>query len=67
MNPDDFLRVGICFIGPSGKSLKFEIDDPGRVFTDIYYLSLKDLDDVLGKRKQTATLVKIKTPTQYCT
>jgi hypothetical protein len=55
-----FESVGVCFIGSSGKSLRFEIRDPDRIFLDIYYLSLKDLEDVLKKRKATATLVKLK-------
>lgn len=53
-----FVKCGVCLIAPTGRSLRLELNDPNQVFTEIYYVSLKDLEDVLQGRKQTATIIK---------
>lgn len=55
----DFESAGVGFIASSGRSLALDVVDKTRVFSDRYYISLKDLDAVLNKRKKTATIFKI--------
>jgi hypothetical protein len=55
-----FESAGVALLAPSGKSLRLEINDRTRVFTDIYYLSLHDIENVVKKHKSTAQIVKLK-------
>lgn len=56
----DFEKVGVIFLSGSRKSLKIEIDDPDRVFKEVYYVSVRDIQTVLAQSKKTATIVKVK-------
>jgi len=55
----EFEAAGIMFIASSKRSLKLEIRDKTRVFMDAYYVSIKDVQDVLNGRQKTAQLVKL--------
>jgi len=56
----NFEKAGVVILAPSGRSIRLEIHDPDRVFMDMYYVSIADLEKVLNKKQQTATVVKIK-------
>ena len=53
-----FEKNGVCFIASSGRSLRIELIDHGRI-TTVCYVSLIDLDAVLHKRKKTASIIKV--------
>lgn len=56
----EFVKCGILEIAPSQRSLRLEINDPDNAFTERYYISIVDVEAVLAKRKQTATIIKPK-------
>lgn len=54
-----FEPAGVLFIASSKRSLKLEIRDSNRVFQSDYYISIKDVENVLNGKKQTAQIVKL--------
>jgi len=54
-----FESVGVCLLASTGKSLRVEIVNSHRVFTDVYYVGLNDLKEVLDGKKKTATIVRV--------
>lgn len=50
-------KNGVCLLAASGRSLRIELIDHGKISL-VCYVSLKDLEAVLHKRKKTATIIK---------
>jgi hypothetical protein len=55
-----FDLIGILELSSSKRSIRFLFKNPGSLSDDYFYVSLKDLQDVLEGRKKTATLWKPK-------
>jgi hypothetical protein len=52
------ISCGVCLLSATGRSLRLEIHLPGSSSTQVYYIGLGDLENVLNGRKRTATIVK---------
>jgi len=52
----DFENVGCCEMSPSKRSIRFLYRNPDNVFDSYFYISLKDLEDVIRGHRKTATL-----------
>ena len=58
---DKFEVVGVLLMASSKRSLKIELNDlPFTTFKHNAYISIKDVEAVIAKRKKTATVWMIK-------
>jgi len=56
---DTFESAGVCLLASTGKSLRLEITNSHHVFTEVFYVGLNDLKEVLNGKKKTATIVRV--------
>ena len=58
---NSFDVVGVAILSSSKRSLRLEIkDSQHNVFTEYFYVSVKDIEAVLNGRKKTATIYILK-------
>ena len=57
---DSFEVVGVARLASTGKSLRLELRLPYTVFTEICYVPVKAVQDVIDKHKKEATVYKLK-------
>jgi len=56
----DFEIVGVVMRASSGRSLKLELHLPYTVFTEICYVPIKAVQEVINEHKKSATIYKVK-------
>lgn len=56
MSEKDFENVGTAELSSTKRSVRFKITPVYSVLDEYYYVGIKALEDLLNKRKKTATI-----------